>query len=116
MAGDYAAIAEPHDIHDALLVGHSMGGFLAMIALLEQPEFAARLNGLVLFATFGGSVLHGAPQNRLQIPLLPILHAFGDEDYYARLSKITVPTVPLRRLGFLGDRRPARRHSVLHAP
>jgi non-heme chloroperoxidase len=70
MAADIAAVLEHFDIRDGVLVGHSMGGFLTIRALLDHPELARRLRGLVLFATWAGRVLDGAPQNRLQIPLL----------------------------------------------
>ncbi len=47
-----------------------MGGFVTIRAVLDHPELAQRLRGLVLFATWAGRILDGAPQNRLQIPLL----------------------------------------------
>ncbi|WP_437767755.1 alpha/beta hydrolase [Sorangium sp. So ce281] len=141
MAGDYLAVLERFGVEDGFLIGHSMGGFLAIAAVLEQPGVAARLRGLVLFATFAGRILQGAPQNWLQIPLLehqvlqkliasetagllfgaslagarpspaesrvfmdlfrrqdhrqlvPVLRALGQEDRYARLGEIDVPTV-----------------------
>jgi non-heme chloroperoxidase len=70
MAGDYLAVLEHFDARDAILVGHSMGGFLAIAAILDVAGVAERLSGLVLFATFAGGVLEGAPQNRIQIPLI----------------------------------------------
>lgn len=70
MAGDYLAILEHLDATDAVLVGHSMGGFLSIAAVLEVPGVAERLRGLILMSTFAGDVLRGAPQNRAQIPLL----------------------------------------------
>jgi pimeloyl-ACP methyl ester carboxylesterase len=70
MAGDYAAVLEHFDIRDGVLVGHSMAGFLAVRALLDHPDLGRRLRGLVLFATWAGRIHQGAPQNRLQIPLL----------------------------------------------
>lgn len=70
MAGDYAAVMEYFDVRDGVLLGHSMGGFVAVRAVLDHPEVAARLRGLVLLATWAGRILDGAPQNRLQIPLL----------------------------------------------
>ena len=70
MAADYAAVLEHFDVHEAVLVGHSMGGFIAIRALLDNPDLAGRLRGLVLFATFPGGLLDGAPQTRLQIPLM----------------------------------------------
>ena len=70
MAADLPAVLEHFDVRDGVLVGHSMGGFLAIRALTGHPELARRLRGLVLFATFAGRINDGAPQNRLQIPLL----------------------------------------------
>lgn len=70
MAADYLAVLEHFDVHDGVLVGHSMGGFVAIRALLDHPQIARRLRGLVLFATWAGRNLEGAPQNRLQIPML----------------------------------------------
>jgi pimeloyl-ACP methyl ester carboxylesterase len=70
MAGDYAAVLDHFDVHDGVLVGHSMGGFVAIRAVLDQPEVAQRLRGLVLFATWAGRIHDGAPLNWLQIPLL----------------------------------------------
>jgi non-heme chloroperoxidase len=70
MAADFAAVLEHFDVHDGVLVGHSMGGFVAIRALLDHPELARRLRGLVLFATLAGRWFDGAPQRRLNIPLL----------------------------------------------
>jgi non-heme chloroperoxidase len=70
MAGDYLAVLEHFEVTDGILVGHSMGGFLAIAAVLDVPGVAERLGGLVLISAFAGRVLDGAPQNRVQIPLL----------------------------------------------
>jgi non-heme chloroperoxidase len=70
MAADDAAVLEHFEVHDGVLVGHSTGGFIAIRALVEHPEVAGRLRGLVLCATWAGRILDGAPQNWLQIPLL----------------------------------------------
>ena len=70
MAADVAAVFEHFDVRDAVLVGHSMGGFVTIRALLEHAGLAPRLRGLVLLATWAGRVLDGAPQNKVQIPLL----------------------------------------------
>jgi non-heme chloroperoxidase len=70
MAGDYAAVLTELDIKDAVLVGHSTGGFLAIKAMIEHPELAERLRGFVAFASTAGEVLRGSPQNRLQLPLI----------------------------------------------
>lgn len=70
MAADLAAVLRHFDLRDGVLIGHSMGGFVTIRALLDHPDLAQRLRGLVLFATWAGRVLDDAPQNRLQIPLL----------------------------------------------
>jgi non-heme chloroperoxidase len=70
MAADLAAVLQHFDVHDGVLVGHSMGGFVSIRAMLDHADLAQRLRGLVLFATWAGRILDGAPQNRLQIPLL----------------------------------------------
>jgi non-heme chloroperoxidase len=70
MASDLAAVLQHFDVRDGVLVGHSMGGFVTIRAVLDHADLAQRLRGLVLFATWAGRILDGAPQNRLQIPLL----------------------------------------------
>lgn len=89
MALDYGAVLEVYDARDVILVGHSMGGFLALAFLLEQHEaLASRVGALLLMATFAGDVTNKAPQNKAQIPLIksgvlqkmlqvgPVRHAF----------------------------------------
>ncbi|MFM7212918.1 MAG: alpha/beta fold hydrolase [Actinomycetota bacterium] len=70
MAGDYLAVLEHVGANDAVLLAHSMGGFLAIAAVLDVPGVAERLRGLILMSTFPGDVLRGAPQNKAQIPLI----------------------------------------------
>lgn len=70
MAADYLAVFEALDIHDAVLVGHSTGGFLALRALLDHAELSERVRGFVAFASLAGDALHGSLQNRLNIPLI----------------------------------------------
>ena len=72
MAADLAAVLEHFDVYDGVLVGHSMGGFVAIRALLDNPELARRLRGLVLFATLAGRMFDGAQQNRLPMLLWEI--------------------------------------------
>ena len=82
MAGDYLAVLEAVDARDAVLLAHSMGGFLAIAAVLDVPGVAERLRGLILMSTFPGDVLRGAPQNKAQIPLITsgILPALAAND------------------------------------
>lgn len=70
MASDYLAVLEHVGATEAILVAHSMGGFLAITAVLEVPGVLERLIGLVLVDTFAGDVLKGAPQNKAQIPMI----------------------------------------------
>jgi len=70
MAGDYLAVLEHVDAQEAVLLAHSMGGFLAIAAVLDVPGVVERLRGLILMSTFSGDVLRGAPQNKAQIPLI----------------------------------------------
>jgi non-heme chloroperoxidase len=70
MSADYLAVLEHVDARDAVLLGHSMGGFLAIAALLDVPGVMDRLGGLVLLATFSGSVTKGSMQNKTQIPMI----------------------------------------------
>lgn len=70
MASDYGAILEAYAARNAILVGHSMGGFLGITFLVERLEGADRVGAALLMATFAGDVNRKNPQNRLQIPLI----------------------------------------------
>lgn len=70
MASDYAAILQAYDATDAVVVGHSMGGFLATAFLVEAVEGSDRVGGLVPMATFAGDTNRKNPQIRLQIPVI----------------------------------------------
>jgi non-heme chloroperoxidase len=62
MARDVAQILEHYDVRDGILVGHSLGGFIASVFLTEQSKVAnERLGGAVLVATFAGTILQGSP-------------------------------------------------------
>lgn len=71
MAADLAGVLDFFDVSDALLVGHSMGGFLSIVALLDHADVTrARLRHALIVASFAGDVTRGAPQTKLQIPLI----------------------------------------------
>ena len=72
MSSDYLAVLGYVDAQDAVLLAHSMGGFLAIAAVLDVPGVAERLGGLILMSTFPGDVLRGAPHNKAQIPLIKL--------------------------------------------
>jgi non-heme chloroperoxidase len=139
MASDYKTVLEHFDVKDAVLVGHSMGGFLTIRFMLDYPDVAKqRLRSALIMSSFAGDVNRDNPQNKMQIPLItggwiqtifksealgtifqasiigkpnkaivqtalsnmkqqnytpliPILQAFVDENYYSRLKEITLP-------------------------
>lgn len=72
MASDYEAVLREFDVHDVVLVGHSLGGFLSVKALLDVPGMRERVRALVLVASIAGETMRGSPQNRLQVPLIRI--------------------------------------------
>jgi pimeloyl-ACP methyl ester carboxylesterase len=71
MAADLGAVLDYFDVRDGVLVGHSMGGFLSIIFMLNHPDIAeAHLARAMIVGSFAGDVGRGAPQTRLQIPLI----------------------------------------------
>jgi non-heme chloroperoxidase len=71
MASDYKALLEFYNVQNGILVGHSMGGFLAIKTFLTYPELQhQRIKSCMLMATFAGDVNRHNFQNRLQIPLI----------------------------------------------
>lgn len=70
VAADYVAVLDHFDVNDAVLVGHSTGGYLSIATLIEHPEVSDRLKGLVLVASLAGDAAVDAPQTRLQIPMI----------------------------------------------
>jgi pimeloyl-ACP methyl ester carboxylesterase len=58
LADDLATLLEALDLHDAVVVGHSMGGMTAMTFCGQHPEvLAARVAGLIFVATRAHQVL-----------------------------------------------------------
>lgn len=71
MTEDYLAVLERHDVRGGVIVGHSMGGFLLINALIDHADrMSSHVKGAVLMATFAGDVNRKNPQNRVQIPLI----------------------------------------------
>lgn len=71
MASDYKTILEFYNVQNGILVGHSMGGFLAIKTFLTYTELQhQRIQSCILMATFAGDVNRHNFQNRLQIPLI----------------------------------------------
>jgi non-heme chloroperoxidase len=69
-ADDYRVLLEHFGVDGATLVGHSMGGFLGLIFLLQHPGHARRLRRLVLLGANAGAVAVGSLPNRVQMPLV----------------------------------------------
>ena len=100
MADDYVAVLERHDVHHGVMVGHSMGGFVLINALIDHAEAMSKhLKGAVLMATFAGDVNRKNPQNKLQIPLIRsgIMGRLINNDRFATSMAKTL----------LGDDKPA---------
>lgn len=71
MASDYKNIIDHFKLENCIIVGHSMGGFLLMKFLLNNPEMQHKqIKSCVLIATFAGNVNKKSFQNRLQIPMI----------------------------------------------
>lgn len=90
MASDYKNLINHFNLENCILVGHSMGGFLSMKFLLDNPSMQHKnIKSCILMATFAGDINKNNFQNRLQIPLIksgilqkliqwkPIGHLFG---------------------------------------
>jgi pimeloyl-ACP methyl ester carboxylesterase len=57
LAADLAAVLDTLDLHDAVLVGHSMGGMVTMQLLCQSSDVVdARVAGVVLVATAAGGI------------------------------------------------------------
>ncbi|MEE8600107.1 YegS/Rv2252/BmrU family lipid kinase [Euzebya tangerina] len=87
LVSDLRTVFERLDLDDVLLVAHSTGGFITLATLVEHPDFADRLRGIILVAALAGDLLDGAPA--------------GDTDWQA--SRTSVPARLLRNttLGLL---------------
>jgi non-heme chloroperoxidase len=71
MAGDYRAVLEHFDVENGILVGHSMGAYLAAMFCVEHPDvMRERLGGLVLLGGHGGDVARGNPVTKIQVQIL----------------------------------------------
>lgn len=70
MAGDLMAVLEHAGATDAVVVGHSAGGFVALRAMLDVAGAADRVAGLVLVSSFAGDLMERAGLMRFQLPAL----------------------------------------------
>ena len=73
MAGDYRTVLEYFDVKEGILVGHSMGAFLAVVLAEHYPQVVkARLQAMLLVSGHAGIAAKGSLQNQLQIPLIRV--------------------------------------------
>jgi non-heme chloroperoxidase len=71
MADDLCTVLQAYDVRDAVLVGHSTGGFLSLLFMATQPQLAAQhLKGAVAVGALAGSATKDNPQNAAQIPMI----------------------------------------------
>lgn len=93
MAGDYKTVLEYFDVRDAILVGHSTGGFLSIVFMVSYPQVARdRLRGAVLMASLAGQATKDNPQNQIQIPMIQsgIMDLVARSDVYGLLFGASV--------------------------
>ncbi len=57
LAADLSEVLEVLDVRDAALVGHSMGGMIAQLLALSDPDLSKRVRELVLVATAPGPIV-----------------------------------------------------------
>ena len=63
LASDVRSVIEGLDLHDVVIVGHSMGGIATQSFCLNYPEIAhERVAGIVLLSTLARSPLAGTPR------------------------------------------------------
>jgi pimeloyl-ACP methyl ester carboxylesterase len=67
---DLAAVLHDFDLHDVVVVCHSMGNFIGIGALGHRPELQVRVRAMVNVAPVTGNASRGAPAAKLQIPLV----------------------------------------------
>jgi len=73
MADDIRVVIQEMDIHRAVLVGHSMGGFLSLrFALMHPAVCKMRLLGMVLVGAFPGALGRRNLRTRIQVPAMKI--------------------------------------------
>jgi len=116
MAADLWAVLVDLDIEGALLVGHSLGGMVALQLAVDAPrrELARRVSGLALVSTTAG------PFSRLPgFPALARTGAAASSRAVLAADRRGVRTLPsqdvrwwVSRLGFGADAAPAQVHFV----
>jgi non-heme chloroperoxidase len=71
MSSDYKTVLEHYDVKSAVLVGHSMGGFLTVKFLLDYANIAKeRVHSALIMSSFAGDISRDNEQNKMQIPMI----------------------------------------------
>jgi pimeloyl-ACP methyl ester carboxylesterase len=105
LGADVRTVLEVLDLHDVVLVGHSMGGLAAQAFVLGNPEVAhARVRGLVLLSTFARTPLAALSSHG------PSARMTGWLDLAALMRRPQLGTM-LARIGF--GREPLASHVEL---
>jgi pimeloyl-ACP methyl ester carboxylesterase len=105
LGNDVSTVVDGLDLHDVILVGHSMGGLAAQAFVLGHPEVAhARVRGLVLLSTFARTPLAALSSRG------PAARMSGWLDLAALMRRPQLGTM-LARLGF--GREPLASHVEL---
>lgn len=108
LADDIRTIVEALDLHDALLVGHSMGGIGVQAFAIRHPELAAaRVRGLVLLSTLAKTHLSGSRKLRCAVEQL-------SDKAYALPDLMAKPNLGLVLARFGHGRHPQLSHVELN--
>jgi 3-oxoadipate enol-lactonase len=100
MAGDLADVLESLDLHNVVVVGHSMGSMVALSLALERPNVVAeRVAGIAIVAGTAGL--------RFPLPgvawLAGVAGAFGERGL-GMLERRDIATLPAGDLGYIVTR------------
>jgi 3-oxoadipate enol-lactonase len=97
LAADVKTVVEGLDLHDAVLVGHSMGGVAVQAFVIEYPEIAAeRVAGIVLLSTLAYTPF-GSRSTRTKARLEKLMKRSPDGEWFWQQPNFGLL---LTRLGF----------------
>jgi pimeloyl-ACP methyl ester carboxylesterase len=103
LADDMRTVIEDLDLHDAVIVGHSMGGVATQLLAIRHPEVVKeRVAGIVLLSTLGRTHLSG--NRRLQQLLEWVASATPDAGGVMGFANVGLLVA---RMGFGKDPQPS---------
>ena len=98
MAADYEVVMNYFELENAVFAGHSMGGFLGIVFMLNFPETVKkRLKSALLLSSFAGNISENNPLTRFQIPVVQsglISLAFKNRMLRQWLGRFSVGDIP----------------------